>query len=153
MQNQKIATHANRIDLRELAKKAFLLYRKPNFLKNLGITMEQIDLINGLAQLIREKQGEHLTVIDISEITTATHYSVILTVNSKVHAESITKSLIDYLMANGYKEYLLSKNIPTNNPWILIDASDIIVHIFEKEARDFYNLEKLYTRGKIIISE
>lgn len=115
--------------------------------------MEQIDLINGLAQLIREKQGEHLTIIDISEITTATHYSVILTVNSKVHAQSITKSLIDYLMANGYKEYLLSKNISTNNPWILIDASDIIVHIFEKEAREFYNLEKLYTRGKVIISE
>lgn len=115
--------------------------------------MEQIDLINNLAQLIREKQGEHLTVIDISEITATTHYSVILTVNSKVHAESITKSLIDYLMANGYKEYLMSKNISTNNPWILIDASDIIVHIFEKETRDFYNLEKLYTRGKIIISE
>ena len=48
--------------------------------------MEQIDLINGLAQLIREKQGEHLTVVDISEITTTTRYSVILTVNSKFHA-------------------------------------------------------------------
>ena len=49
--------------------------------------------------------------------------------------------------------YLLSKNVPTNNPWILIDASDIIIHIFEKEVRDFYNLEKLYTRGKVVISE
>jgi ribosome-associated protein len=115
--------------------------------------MEEIDLINGLAQVVREKQGEHLTVIDISGFTTTTKYSVILTVNSKVHAESMTKNLIDYLIANGYREYLLSKNVQTNNPWILIDASDIIIHIFEKEVRDFYNLEKLYTRGKIIISE
>ena len=38
-------------------------------------------------------------------------YSVILTVNSKVHAESMTKNLIDYLIANGYREYLLSKNV------------------------------------------
>ena len=65
----------------------------------------------------------------------------------------MTKNLIDYLIDNGYRDYLLSKNIPTNNPWILIDASDIIIHIFEKEVRDFYNLEKLYTRGKVIISE
>lgn len=115
--------------------------------------MEQIDFINGLAQLIREKQGEHLTVVDISERTTTTRYSVILTVNSKVHAESMTKNIIDYLIDNGHREYLLSKNVPTNNPWILIDASDIIIHIFEKEVRDFYNLEKLYTRGKVVISE
>lgn len=111
------------------------------------------NLINGLIELIKEKQGEHLTLIDVSEVTTTTKYIFILTINSKVHAQSIAKHLIDYLIENGYKEYLMSKNVVTNNPWILIDASDIIFHIFEKETRDFYHLEKLYFRGTTLYSE
>lgn len=107
-------------------------------------------LVTELIDLINEKSGEHLTVIDVSEITTVTKYVFIFTTNSKVHAQSITKYIINHLIEKDHGKYLMSKSVETNNPWILIDASDMIFHAFDKESREFYNLEKLYFRGNVI---
>lgn len=109
------------------------------------------NFITDLISLINEKSGENLKVYDVSEITTVTKYVFIITANSTVHAQSLTKTITDFLITNDFGKFLMSKNIQTNNPWILIDASDFIFHIFDTESREFYNLEKLYVRGNSII--
>ncbi len=108
-------------------------------------------LISDLVSLINEKSGENLKVYDVSEITTITKFVFIVTANSNIHAQSLTKYVTDALLENNYGQYLMSKNVETNNPWILVDASDIIFHIFEAESREFYNLEKLYIRGICLV--
>ncbi len=109
--------------------------------------------LDDLIKLLKDKSAEHITLFDVSEITTVTKYIFIMTANSTVHAESLCKYIIDYLIANDLGSYLMSKNYTASNPWILLDASELIFHIFNGDAREYYNLEKLYFRGKVLFNE
>ncbi len=106
-------------------------------------------MLDGLLDLIDEKKGENLEVIDVSEITSIARYIVIVTTRTSVHSNSLAKHIIDYFFKNAPK-LLYTKTPKYNNPWILIDALEIIVHIFMPEVRTFYSLEKLYFKGKKI---
>lgn len=110
-------------------------------------------LISDLIELIQSKQGEDLKVIEVSEITSTAKYVFILSANSSVHGNSLSGHIIDFLIKNDYGKYLMSKSVDQNNPWILIDSSDIIFHIFQRKEREFYNLEKLYFRGKVLFQD
>ncbi|MCG8570705.1 MAG: ribosome silencing factor [Spirochaetes bacterium] len=113
--------------------------------------MEKI--VHQLQTLIEEKQGDNLIIYDVSEVTTTTSYVFIVTANSVVHARSLANSIIDEINHSEWDSLLMSKKYDQNNPWILIDCSEMIFHIFQKEARDYYHLEKLYFRGVIINSQ
>jgi len=109
-----------------------------------------IEIVNKLKELIEEKSGEDLVIYDVAEITTVAKYVFVVTANSQVHAESLGNYVIDLLTENDLKSYIMNKNFEPSNPWILIDASDFIFNIFNDEAREFYQLEKLYTRGTVL---
>jgi len=103
-----------------------------------------------LIGLIEDKKGENIVVIDVSQITTIANYIVIITATSMVHANSLSRYIIDFFSEHN-KNGLYTKKEEKDNPWILIDTSDIIVHIFQKETREYYNLEKIYFKGRMII--
>lgn len=111
--------------------------------------MEQI--ITSLIDVINANAGEDLKVYNVAEITTVTKYIFIVTANSSVHAQSLTKHVTNTIHEHQHDKYLMTKNIQTNNPWVLIDASDILVHIFDSKSREFYNLEKLYLKAESIL--
>ena len=113
-------------------------------------TEKELDFIKKLIDFIESKKGENLIVIDISEIMLIASYVVIVTANSITHSNSLTKYILDFFIQSEYKDMLYQKNFTLDNPWILIDAKDIIVHIFLEETREFYSLEKLYFKGKTI---
>lgn len=111
---------------------------------------KEFDFIKKLIDLIESKKGENIVVIDISNFLPIADYVIILTANSITHSKSLTKYILEFLNETEYKDILSHKNIDLNNPWILIDVKDIIIHIFLKETREFYSLEKLYFKGKVI---
>ncbi|OHD07347.1 MAG: ribosome silencing factor [Spirochaetes bacterium GWD1_27_9] len=104
-------------------------------------------IIKDLVELIDSKKGEDIAVIDVKEILPVTNYVFVVTANSSVHAHSLAKYIISFFVENSLKNFLHNKSIDLNNPWILIDGGDIIVNVFLKETREFYNLEKLYFKG------
>lgn len=105
-------------------------------------------ILKDLIELINSKQGANLVVIDVVGLTTICDFIYVVTANSLVHSRSLSQYIIDFFNQNN----LLKKNITSdlNNPWVLIDGGNIIVNIFLKETREFYNLEKLYFNGKVI---
>jgi ribosome-associated protein len=108
------------------------------------------EIIKELITLIEEKQGNDLTVIDIEELTPYASYIFIVTTTSNVHARSLSKYITDFFSQKNLTKYLNKRSLESDNPWILIDGGDIVVHLFLKETREFYNLEKLYFNGKVI---
>ena len=74
---------------------------------------------------------------------------VIVTSQSNVQSSSLAAHIIDYFDDKA-PHLLFTKTPALNNPWVLIDATEIIVHIFMPEARNFYSLEKLYFKGKML---
>ena len=101
-----------------------------------------------LIDLIEDKKGINPVSIDVEDVASIAKYIIIVTANSSVHSKSLTNYILELFKDNNMRLY--NKNPDTQNPWILIDSGEIIVHIFQSEARKFYDLEKLYFKGKVV---
>lgn len=93
-----------------------------------------------------EKKGEDIKIIDIAGVSVLADYFIIANGNNG----SQVKALVDYveecLHKAGYP--LKQREGYGTGSWVLLDFSDIIVHIFDKENRLFYDLERIWRDGK-----
>ena len=110
--------------------------------------MESITLANNIAELIFNKKGYGVKILDLKEVATFTDYFVICSADSdtqvKAIADEIDKSLRDSGLKSWHKEGYRALN------WVLIDYVDVVVHVFKKDMREFYNLEKLWGDAPVI---
>ncbi len=95
------------------------------------------------ASLEDDKAGE-IVVIDLAGKTDIAEFMVIATGNSKRQVGAMADHLQRKMKAAGLKSVALEGLV--NCDWVLIDAGDVIVHLFRPEVRDFYNLEKMWTK-------
>ena len=95
-----------------------------------------------------DKKAFDIKVLDIKELTTVADYFIILSGNSTIQTTAIADEIAGKMEEEGYN--LLGKEGHESARWILLDFGDIIVHVFHKEDREFYNLEKLWIDGKEI---
>lgn len=111
--------------------------------------MTSLEKAKKIASILDEKKGRGVSILKVREETVITDYFVIATATSSTHL----KALCDEV------EYQLKENdgICANRTegyqgggWILVDFGDVIVHIFDAESRDFFNLEKLWAAAERI---
>ena len=86
-------------------------------------------------------KAENVVVIDLKGKTSIANQMVIASGTSDRHVISLAQRVQENLKAAGYKSVSEGEN---RGEWVLIDAYDVIVHIFRPEVRDFYNLEKMW---------
>jgi ribosome-associated protein len=104
--------------------------------------LDSKNLAYKITNLIFNKKGYDVKVLDLRKLTTFADYFVICSADSdtqvKAVADEIDKELRDegikYWHKEGYKSLT----------WVLVDYVDVVVHIFKKDAREFYKLEKLW---------
>lgn len=99
-------------------------------------------------KVLDDKKAEDITVIDISNISTISDYFIIANGSSSLHVQSLVNSLSSELSKIGYEEKTVEGG--RDSTWILMDYLDAIVHIFTREDRSFYNLERIWQDGKVI---
>lgn len=99
-------------------------------------------------QALSEKKAEDIQVIDISGISVLADYFVIANGSNQNQLEAMRDTVEEIL----YKADVPVKQIEGNrtSSWILMDFGDIIVHVFSKEDRLFYDLERIWGDGKFI---
>lgn len=103
------------------------------------------NLVDTIVSLIQDKKGNDIVSLDLRNIPEAiTDYFVIC------HAESTTqvRAITDYLEDEVRKQTLLKPyhvEGRSNGEWCLVDFGDVIVHIFQREKREFYQLEELWS--------
>ncbi len=104
-------------------------------------------LADRITELIFNKKGLDVKVLDIRKVTTMADYFIICSADSDTQvraiADEVEKSLRDDGVKCWHREGYQSLN------WVLIDYIDVVVHIFTKNAREFYNLEKLWGDAEI----
>lgn len=101
---------------------------------------------------LEEKKAEDIRVIDISEISPLADYFVIASGSNANQLQAMVDAVDEELEKTGHRAAQIEGN--RSSTWILMDYSDIIVHVFSKEDRLFYDLERMWTDGKRIdISE
>jgi ribosome-associated protein len=92
-------------------------------------------------------KAEDTVSIDLRTKTAFADTMVVTSGRSQRHVGSIADRVLDDLRKAGCK-HLKVEGMP-NCDWVLIDAGDVIVHVFRPEVRDFYNLEKMWEPGSV----
>lgn len=108
--------------------------------------MESRELAKIAYNALDEKKGINISIIDISEISTLADYFIIAGGNNENQVKPLANSVEEEM----YKVDCKPKHIEgfDNANWILMDFSDIIVHVFNEEDRLFYDLERIWRDGK-----
>ncbi len=112
-------------------------------------TVNKNEIIRKIAQEIEELKGTDTVAIDVSKQSSWTSYFIISTVSSSAHLRGILKELYDKLEEADLLPMSRHKKIDTDK-WLLIDCGDLVIHLMDKEARGFYDLEKLWYNGEVI---
>jgi ribosome-associated protein len=106
-------------------------------------------VIDCIVKGIQEKKGKEILSIDLSKIDNAVcRYFIICHGDSNTQVNAIAQS-IEKMMQENLQEKVWHSQGYENAQWILLDYFDYMVHIFQKDTREFYNLESLWADGKI----
>lgn len=101
-------------------------------------------LVDAVVAGIQEKKGKNITVLDMTGIeNTITSYFVICDGDSNVHVDTIADSVEDYVRKK-LDDKPLHIEGKSNAEWVLVDYMDVVVHVFQRPVRAFYNLEGLW---------
>ena len=117
----------------------------------MALSEEAKKIIETGVKALSDKKAEDIRVIDISQISVIADALVIATGNNPKQIQAMSDETDDKLSKAGYDRYCIEGYDNAN--WVLIGYDDVIFHLFDKENRSFYDLERLYRDGKIVETE
>ena len=96
-----------------------------------------------IENILNDNKAEEITSINLKDKTTIADFMIIASGNSSRHIQALSEILVDELKKKGINNCHLEGR--GSNDWKLIDAIDIIIHIFHPEKRKFYDLESMWS--------
>lgn len=106
-------------------------------------------LVQKVVEGIQEKKGKRIAVVDMTDLDkTACSYFVVCEGDSNTHVNAVAGSVVEYVNEQ-IEDKPICKDGFANSQWIALDYGDIIVHVFQKEPRSFYQIESLWADAKI----
>ncbi len=103
---------------------------------------KDMDVINEIVAFLEDRKAEDIVVLDLRQHANIADYFVISTGANKPHLKALYDGLQRCFKDAGFKSYQKA-GIPESG-WMIMDYHGIMVHIFERELREFYDLEKLW---------
>ena len=113
--------------------------------------MDSKEISQVVVRAADSKRANDIVVLDMRKVSLMADYFVICDANSNRQVKAIADEITDQVEASDIKVYQTSGKDSAN--WILIDLGDVIVHVFQKDTRDFYNLEKLWSDEAMVNSD
>jgi ribosome-associated protein len=98
---------------------------------------------------LEEKKGENILLLDIHEVASFADYFIICNGTS----ERMLDSLAEVVCESAKKNFGLIgrvEGLPSAG-WVLVDLGDVVVHLFSPDRRDYYRLEDLWSKGKVLL--
>ncbi len=112
--------------------------------------MNPKELALKIAEILDEKKGENITILDVSHMTSVTDYFVICSARNTIQvgtlAEDVEEKLVEIegLEARRREGYRESR-------WVVLDYASVIVHVFHEQEREYYNIERLWMDGSNVV--
>jgi len=107
------------------------------------------NLVETVIEGMQEIKAKNISVLNLSKLENAiTDYFVICDAESTIQVNSIADS-VETTVKKGLNDTLLHKEGFENASWILLDYSNVVVHVFQSEAREFYNIEDFWADAEI----
>lgn len=122
-----------------------MIFIKGNKVKNMSMIHQ---MIKNAVEGLEDKKGEDIKIIDISEISPISDYFILASGSNRSQIQAMADSVAEKMHKSGFPMKQMEGYDSAN--WILMDFIDIVVHIFDRESRNFYDLERIWKDGKLI---
>lgn len=107
--------------------------------------MNSLELAKKAAAILDDKKADKINVIKIEDISSIADYFVIANGTSSTHVRALSDELEEKLKEEGVAPTRVEGY--RSNSWVLLDYSSVVVHVFTGEAREFYDLDRLWADG------
>lgn len=111
--------------------------------------MTQQELLETIVKALDSKRAEDIKVLRVNDLTILGDYFVIANGTSTTHTRTLADE-VEYQVSQKGLEPTHREGRGNGSNWVVLDYSDIIVHIFYKETREFYQLERLWADGELV---
>ncbi|MBU1299181.1 MAG: ribosome silencing factor [Bacteroidetes bacterium] len=108
-------------------------------------------LAKNIAKLTFTKKASDVMIMDLKKITDIADYFVLCSADSDTQVKAIANAVLDGTEKNGIRAWRTEGF--SESLWIILDYVDVVTHIFQKEVRKYYNLERLWGDAKIEVLE
>ena len=109
--------------------------------------MTQQEALETIVKALDSKRAEDIQVLHVEDLTILGDYFIIANGTSTTHTRTLADE-VEYQMTQKGREPRHREGRGNGSNWVVLDYADIIVHIFYKETRDFYQLERLWADGE-----
>jgi ribosome-associated protein len=103
-----------------------------------------------LGRLLEEHKGGRIVVLDLRDMNAWTDFFVIATATSGAHQEGLERHIKEFTLQRGIEILRRSPRLTAEDDWHLIDLETIVIHIMSERARNFYDLERLWSAAPVI---
>ena len=105
--------------------------------------MENQEFLQKITKVLEDKKASNLMILDITSISTLADYFVLASADNVRQLDALKDSVEE-----AFPGEPLRKEGESSSGWILMDFRDIVVHLFSKEMREYYDLEKIWSDAK-----
>ena len=113
-----------------------------------SVNLSHEEILSLAVRALSAKKARNLTAIDISKVTTVARVFLIASGTSSTHIKALADAVDDALSLAGVEAF--RRNGYGSARWILLDYSEVVVHIFHEDDRAFYGLERLWQDGEFL---
>lgn len=111
--------------------------------------MTSIELSKNIVESLEEKKAFDIKVLKVKNLTVITDYFIIATGSNVTQVKALADE-VEYNISEKFGIKPQSVEGYNSSSWILLDYGEVIVHIFYKDTRDFYSLERLWSDAEVI---
>ena len=105
--------------------------------------MENQEFLQKITKVLEDKKASNLMILDIASVSTLADYFVLASADNIRQLDALKDSVEE-----AFPGETLRKEGESSSGWILMDFRDIVVHLFSKEMREYYDLEKIWSDAK-----
>lgn len=106
--------------------------------------MKLDEILSVAANALNDKKAMNITAIKVGELTVIADYFLIATATSNTHVRALAEEVEEKLTSAGYEPNHIEGKA---TGWILLDYCGVVIHIFTRDTRDYYNLDKMWADG------
>jgi ribosome-associated protein len=114
-----------------------------------GRILEPIELAHVIVDAISERLGSNIVVLDMEQVSLLADYFVLCDADSRPQFRAILDEIEDRTRAAGSRRLHVEGG--ADSGWVLIDFGSVVVHVFDPELRDYYNLEDLWKQARLVV--
>ena len=112
--------------------------------------MNPKELALRIADILDEKKGENILVLDVAHLTSVTDYFVICSARNTIQVGTMAEDIEEKLLKEEDLEARRKEGY-RDSRWVVLDHASVIVHVFHEQEREYYNIERLWMDGSNVV--